>query len=392
MEVPRFLVETTFSEVIRCGRRKRSNSDKLTMEGICPFCGNPKRPSKKKFYLYTSKSASYNVECKSCGYGTTFTNFIKENYPEKYEYIKIQCFDSIKNGKAFEHPKQSEVISVKLKPDEKIDRFLTAFLHTCCVNLYKHQKDPELESRRIHALTKMEKRNISKDILEEYWLCYKGKFSDRVIIPFFNESGLLYNFQARDITDNPDEYRKGTKYLFALFEKIVLPDDKIYKMYLADPKQTVYICEGILDSEFIENSVGLCGVSMSEEKIDLMRERWPKRVFCIDSPWTDEAGYDTIFALLKMGERCFIMPKEHSDCKDINDLALKLGVSKISEQFLEENCYEGILGIAAVKVLLATSITAKGRTIKTYEQRLQEFKEQEAKETWDYLTSQTKKQ
>jgi hypothetical protein len=185
--------------------------------------------------------------------------------------------------------------------------------------------------------------------------------------------------------------RKHKKYIFAQFDAIELPDDKIYKMYSADATKTVYICEGIIDSEFVENGVALCGVSTSQDKLNYIKSLWPNRVYCIDSPWSDAAGYNKIFELLKIDEKCFIIPKEYKHCKDMNDLAVAMKVYKIPEDFIEKNTYQGQSGWIKLKALLTLHDIKAMSSEEKLEKIYQKHQTEKNKKTWDSLILQTKK-
>ncbi len=395
MKIPDYIVIQTFKDCVKNAKRvgrQKNNAD--VVAGTCPFCGDPEKRSDIKFYLYKGAvGGDFNVHCKVCNYSKKFTTFLKDNFPEKWEYIKSDGYDALKQ-KTYYTRKNILVVAEEEKkktPSEEIHDYLSRFFKVNCIKLDEEQEHPENEKIRLHARNKMAKRGLSEEVFNNYLICYNGPYYDRVLIPFFNKEGLVYNFQGRDIQDHPDEIRKNKKYIFAQFDAMELPDDKIYKMYLADPEKTVYICEGIIDSEFVDNGVALCGVSTSQEKLDYIKAMWPKRTYCIDSPWSDAAGYNKIFDLLSLGERCFIIPKEYKHCKDMNDLAVALKVFKIPEEFIEKNTYEGQGGWIRLKAMLAVH-EIKAMTPEEKIQSIQQKHQKEnRKQKWDSLILRTKK-
>jgi hypothetical protein len=256
----------------------------------------------------------------------------------------------IKSGAFF---KQNDVpaIFTKKSPDDRIHKFLLFYFSKCCIKLDTPQENEKLEKARKYCLSVMKKRNLPESVWKNYYFCYKGQFNWRIIIPFVDEVGRYYNFQARDVHPKPDEDRQAKKYIFAQFKKIELPDDKMYKQYLVDKSKTVFVCEGILDSEFVSNSIATCGVGIGGDRYDYIKNNFNDRIFCLDSPWSDFAGYEVMCQLLENGEKCFMMPAEHKDCKDMNDLAKKMKVELIPEEYIRANVLFGKQGLCKLKML-----------------------------------------
>lgn len=352
MEFPKIFIEQTFCQIIQGAKVKKNNFGKLLIQGSCPFCndGKSKNP---RFYLY-EKKGKFNVGCKNCNYGKSFNNFLKTSHPDMYDDLARRCLDSFKSGELFKS--HEKVPYVKITPSVRIHSFFKFFFEKTCIPLTVPQSTPRVERARQYAMQYILGRNIKKECYEKYFLCMKGRFNIRVIIPFINKDGYYYNFQARDIHPKPDETRKNKKYLFAQFDKIELPDDKIYKQYLVDTSKTVYICEGIIDSEFIDNSIALCGVDLGNDfqsdRARVIFSNIHKRIWCVDNPFLDSAAYNTIVKLLEHGETCFIFPKEYRySCKDINDLCLKLNVDTLDPSIIHDNCISGKAGLYKLKLL-----------------------------------------
>jgi hypothetical protein len=349
MDLPRHLVESTFCQVVPNSKTQRRANGKLLINARCPICGDSNNKRKRRFYLY-EKNGKYNVSCKNCMYGKSFKNFLKEYHLPVYENLLKMCMNLIKDGDFFKKAPTPAIFN-KITPDERIHKFFLFYFSKCCIKLDCPQENAKLEKARKYCISVMKKRNLSEDIWKNYYFCHKGKFNWRIIIPFIDNTGKYYNFQARDVHPQPDEDRKAKKYIFAKFNKIELPDDKMYKQYLVDPTKTVYVCEGILDSEFVGNAIATCGVGIGGDRYDYIKSNFQNRIFCLDSPWTDFAAWEMTGKLLAMDEICFMMPSEHKDCKDMNDLAKKLNVEKIPEEYIKANLLTGKVGLCKLKML-----------------------------------------
>jgi hypothetical protein len=357
MKYPAHLVEGIFKSVILNATTPTKNPGRMVLRGRCPKCGDSQR-KKSKARLYCLENTSHwAVHCHNCGYNTNFEKMLEEFFPEEAQNLKMLCFDQIKSGSIF---KKSTSERKKREPSDEIHEYLEEYFKENCFPLGEVQEDPKKEKFRRYAYNKMKKRNIPDHFINEFLFCYRGSgklkaYIWRVIIPFKTKDGKYYNFQSRDIHPEPDQQRLDTKYLFATFENFELPDEKIYRVHQVSPNRTVYVCEGILDCLFIENAIALCNANVSGEKADFIKETYEDRVWVLDSPWVDKTGYERACRLLEEGETCFIMPKKYrfengEYPKDINDLALLLGVKTIPLEIINENLLSGKIGLTKLKV------------------------------------------
>jgi hypothetical protein len=348
MELPKHIVETLFKELIPKGHRLRSHGNKLLMNGRCPICNEGNRKNSMRFYLY-EKNGSFNVECKNCFYSKRFTNFLKEYHPDRMDSMKYLYIEKIKDGTIF--TKLPDIVEPERLPSDNIHEFLKNFFATSCIKLNEPQDHILKEKLRLNAIKIMNDRFIPERFWKDYYFCFTGNFVWRIILPFVNDKGLFYNFQARDIHPKPDQERKNKKYIFAQFDEMPMPDDKIYNKYNVDKEKTVFICEGILKSLFLPNSIALCNANVRGARSDEIKKIFPKRIWVLDSPWKDKTGLDAAKKLLFDGETCFIFPKEHKDCKDVDELAKKLGVEQIPETMINDNLFSGKTGLVKLQLM-----------------------------------------
>ena len=161
----------------------------------------------------------------------------------------------------------------------------------------------------------------------------KNKYKYRVIIPFYDDKGEPYYFQAKAT----QPYQMSNKYINSGVE-----DKKpVYNEPNVDGEGVVYITEGLLDSLFVQNSVASTGTSLSIRRIKEIKKMFRKRVWVMDN---DKSGYKTVNRLYNMGETCFIMPKKYDNIKDLNDLALLLKKDDLTE-IIKENSYNPLEGL-----------------------------------------------
>lgn len=346
MKFPSYAVENVIKKVVEQATTVHRNHGKLVMNGRCPICGDSKKFKNKKRFWVHEDDEWYAITCYNCDARTNLTAFLSEYFPEELDHLKLLCFDQIKNGNVFKK-KPQEKKKVK-KPTNETHEFLMDWFETHCIKLSDPSNNEKFEKFRKFAIKKVKERNIKEKFWKDFYFCYKGDYKFRVIVPFFDDKGLVYFFQGRDIDPKSDE--NTLRYLTSSFDEIEFPDNKIYNFHRVVENKTVYICEGLLDSLFLKNSIALCNANVTGIASEWIRKKFSKRVWVLDNPEIDETGYERALTLLEDGETCFIMPSEHKDCKDLNDLALKLNVKEIDEEIIKDNLYTGAIGLMKVKV------------------------------------------
>lgn len=345
MKFPQSSVVQVVKEILE-GATVVKHSPRLVINARCPICGDSKKSKRKKRLWIHENEDWYSIVCYNCNASTNLYSYLKEHHADKFDQLKSMCFDQIKDGTVFK--KDFLAVRQPKKPTDKLDIFLRGFLRDHCFILDQPQDTPKKEKLRKYAIKKMKDRNIPDKYWSDFYFCYKGKYKFRVIIPFVDDVGLLYYFQARDIDPNPNEL----KYLTSSFDDIALPDNRIYNFHHADKNKNVLICEGMLDSLFVDNAIALCNANIKGYNIKLIKDSFPKRIWILDSPWVDKTGYERTMELLDMGEACFIMPKEHKTCKDLNDVAIKLNVKHLPYDFISSNTLSGRTGMVKLKVMM----------------------------------------
>ena len=99
-----------------------------------------------------------------------------------------------------------------------------------------------------------------------FYLCKEGKFTDRVIIPFTSDEGVVYYFQARAL------YDQEPKYLNPSTEIAPKPSDILYP-YDEDADYVV-VCEGPLDARALQlqgvNATATIGSSISPRQAEIL--------------------------------------------------------------------------------------------------------------------------
>lgn len=294
------------------------------------------------------------VYCHNCGYSRSFYGFLKDNYPEELVFLKDIFMKSIKNGSAFNRNKM-EKVQKAIKPHNEIDVKLRMYIKEHAFGINETQSNEKLENFRLKALEYFAKRKLSKGFVDTLSCFYKGPLKGYAGIPFFDESGEnMIHIQGRRLftPKSKEDEDRNPKYKFLRdFEKQIEIENKpMYGTWTVDKKKDVVIVEGTLDKDAFRNAVATCGATISQSFIEEVGETYPNRIWCPDSYWTDKAGKKLAIDLLMKGERCLIFPR---DCpyKDGNQMIVEGGIDKVSEEFINNNIYQGKMGLIKLRLI-----------------------------------------
>ena len=281
----------------------------------CPLCGDSqKQKSKARGYFYGVK-ADVNFKCHNCGASMTFSSFLKQFDSTIHKQYVLEKFRDGHTGKAtvVEEPKfefKKPVFKKKLDlpkasevPDAKeyLDR-------------------RKLDSTKFYYTDKFrEWTNTQKQTFD-----YVGKDERRIIIPMYNEKNNLIGFQGRSLDSN------SVKYITIMLNE---GSPKIYGLNTIDRKSKVYVVEGPFDSNFLSNSVALCGSDG-----DVVCLEGSSIVFVYDNEPRNKEIVARIDRCIERGDSVVIWPNNVKE-KDINDMVLS---GHNAQSMVESNVYSGL--------------------------------------------------
>jgi hypothetical protein len=282
----------------------------------CPICGDSqKNKNKARGYLYQVKNNT-NYKCHNCGINISFNNFLKDIDANLHKQYTFEKFKEGHSGKNF--PTEEPVFKFE-KPKFKTH-----------INLPKSSSNEE-------AKKYLESRNLNPDKFYytdkfKLWVnSIKKTFEDkdlkydepRIVIPLFYKKELI-GFQGRTLGSSLIKYIT-----------IMLDDDapKIYGLDRIQRGKTVYIIEGPFDSEFVNNSIAMCGADGDIGKwID------SDFVWVYDNEPRNAEILARISKVIERGEKVVIWPSTIKE-KDINEMVLSgLNVQDV----IESNTYSGL--------------------------------------------------
>jgi len=213
----------------------------------CPYCGDSQKSrTKARGFVYRKKNDLF-YKCHNCGVGTTLGKLIEHLDSKTYnDYI----FERYKKGVKTNNPEP------EFKFDEPIFRKK---------GVLKNLKSISDLSTDHPARKIVEERFIPFESLSDLYLCESfyqftnklipNKFPSldgdhpRLLIPFRDEQGEVFAYQGRAFGEETPKYIT-----------IKLKDeDKIFGLDRVDKSKHFYVCEGPLDSLFIDNCLAVGG-------------------------------------------------------------------------------------------------------------------------------------
>lgn len=277
-----------------CSRLDKYSKVKGDMHFRCNVCGDSAKSFKKKrAWVYKNRQEVWCFKCFNCSTAMYASNWLKVYFPDQYRDYMIDVLKGTKfekkQGPVFkeEKPKFKDYVFEEIDSDGD-------FLHKAAIDLCL-------------------KRKIPNSVWSRFLVCREGKYSGRMIIPFFNKDNEAIWFQARTLK------KSEVKYLSMEGEK------QIYNIDFVDKTKPVIMVEGPIDSMFIENCVASCGSDLNAEKEQL---KGVDVYYLLDG---DETGKNVSLKLLNQGKNVFLWDKfiefyklEKQDKWDINDVYLAL--------------------------------------------------------------------
>lgn len=218
--------------------------------------------------------------------------------------------------------------------EEKKEDFKTDFQKIASLQLpedcYFFDELPSYNRFRKSACDYLSSRQIS---LDELLVCTKGRYRNRIIIPYYDKNKTLIYYNGRLIGNN------GLRYLGPPKELGVGKGDVVFVPKWPKKDEKIYITEGEFDALSLNqagfNSAALGGKLMSDKQMEMIKDYKP--VLCLDS---DEAGlkstYEIASFFLSKGIFDINYVRPSVQYKDWNGLLVNKG-SKILNAYIKSN-------------------------------------------------------
>ena len=134
----------------------------------------------------------------------------------------------------------------------------------------------------LQGLNYLKQRGVTDEMISKYniGLTTSGKFANRIVIPSYDSKNNLNYFIARAW------FKTKYKYINPEVEK----DKIIFNEHLIDWDKDLFICEGVFDSIFLDNSIPMLGKSISQNLFETIYEKAKGFItICLDGDAFDNA-------------------------------------------------------------------------------------------------------
>lgn len=299
----------------------------------CPLCGDGASGKKTRFYIYEDVkhgSYRYNVACKNCGEGYSFYNFLKDFDPGMFKEYKLDLFRE-KYGREprqmfseMETPKEATSEQPKLSTDKLEGAVRLSELpldHPCVEYVLKRQ----IPNKYLDYLLYAEDFQAVTEKFTNPEYAKKIPADNRLIIPFYNEFGQLLCYQGRTL-----DPKQKIRYI-----TIKRRDDvtKTFGLDRVDRSREVRVCEGPIDSMFIDNCLAAADADLIRVKAD---------VYIYDAQYRNPDVCRHINKAIESGVKLVLFPKTFI-WKDINEAVTDGGLSLGQiETIIKENTFQGL--------------------------------------------------
>lgn len=261
----------------------------------CPFCGDSKKNKYKTRGFFYQQDSNYVFKCHNCGVPHSIYTVLETVSPA---LCKDYTFENFKD-KSGEDQTYSKPLVLP------VDAFLGLRLDMLSEN---HKAVQYLVSRKIpkDKYSLFYYTNDFGKIMESFGRT--GIKEERLVIPSYNDAGELIGVQGRALDKNPLRYitlkREGEDRLWFNLNNI-------------NPRETVYVVEGPIDSVFIPNCVAMQCAGWIDELPAKIRKS--NVVFVFDNEPRNLEIVKIIGKYVAKGRKVVIWPNDLPE-KDINEM------------------------------------------------------------------------
>ena len=293
----------------------------------CPICGDShKNKLKTRGYIYRRKSDLFYT-CHNCSTSVSFGNFLKtvdRSLYREYQLDRYKCESSGNVPKPdFSMAMEKPVFETKAPSIDDLLINIDDLANNHAAKHYiKDRKIPTEKWKKIYYADDFE--DFVKRILPDY---DKVLYAEpRIVIPFYDENGILLGFQGRAVLNSKIKYIT-----------IKLSDDnrKIYGMDTLDKSKRIYVVEGPIDSMFLNNSIAMMDASLYNAVLSLGDLDY---VFVYDNEPRNSDVCKNMQKTISMGKNICVWPKHVRD-KDINDMVKTYGSPSFVQGIIDNNTF-----------------------------------------------------
>lgn len=274
----------------------------------CPICGDSKKNAYKTrggIYLH-ARATSYTMGCFNCGASMSFPNFLKLQDPYLFNEFSVERYKARQELNAPVAPAPVQDVEKKQQRLKLTDLECIADLpdsHPAIKYLLRRKIGPEHWDRLYFVLrfkkweAEFRGEKLSKTVVEH----------PRLIIPFFDKAGNITRISARAFGDETPKY---------IFMKVKEDASRVFGLDTVNPKETVYVLEGPLDSLFFDNAIAVGSAALIVPEL----KEFSKAVLVPDNQPRNPEVVKTIKRMVDSGLPVCLWDKDWG--KDINQMVI----------------------------------------------------------------------
>ena len=305
-------IDTKYANLVGSRLRNFKQKNTYLWNYSCPVCGDSsKNKLKARGYIYRTKSDLF-CKCHNCGHSTNIGNLIKYVDPHLYDEYVLERYKG--GASKYNDHKDISDTSVVVEPQ---------------VELKDSILDPLKSLDQLPVTHPAVKYVMDRKIPRDFWkLLYfapkfkaftntvSAKFQEpiqgehpRMIIPYFNEHGKVFAYQARAYGNEEPKY-------FTI--KVDETQEKIYGLDRLDFSRRIYVVEGPIDSLFLPNAIAVSGSSFDTPYI---RGLLTNATIVMDNEPRNKDIVRQLEKYINLGYSVCMYPDTVQQ-KDINDMVL----------------------------------------------------------------------
>lgn len=152
-----------------------------------------------------------------------------------------------------------------------------------------------------------------KDLSKRGWgYCYKGDYMGHLIIPFYENSQLVY-FNARRVVGGGPKYKNPDTSTSGLGKSFL-----IYNRDSLDIYRTIYVCEGAINAQTMgDNAIASGGKAISRYQVNLLLKAQAEHYIILFDPDAKDRAINLALSLVPHKKVKVVFLPEG---KDVNDL------------------------------------------------------------------------
>lgn len=296
----------------------------------CPVCGDSKKNKyKTRGYFYRKQNSIFYM-CHNCHVSVSLGTLIKQLDPVLFEKYQLETY-------------QNTIRSNTKSPDFSWLKEKPVFTKKHVVlGLPSLASLPEEHPARVYAssrkLPKLDRLYYAEDFKSFALANFPDTSSgikklvdndQRIVIPFYDENGVLQGVQGRTITNSKIRY---------ITMKLSDECKKMFGLEKVDFTKPIYVTEGPLDSLFLDNAIATMDSSL-HTVIQLVGEY--SYVFVFDNEPRNKEVCKMMHKAIATGQKICIWPSNILE-KDINDMVISgMSAEKVRE-VVDLNTFSGL--------------------------------------------------